>query len=542
MKIFDAKDYGMEQNTDITVKLLELLEKFKAIDEEKILQFDKGEYFLSSKLSKKLNIYITNTIGKREWREGEIPHENKTPVYIDGISKLTIDGNDSVFFICGQVTNAVIRSSADITLKNLELKTVNPDIHDMTVVGKKLNYVDFKLDNESTYVKENDEFYFVGEDYKTPFTFKRVTSWWIGNVKKETPDKIVRTGNPFKLSYKIVELSKNLFRAYYFLPVSFEIGETFCLFDTRRRYAGIFIDGCKNVVFDGVKQRFNYSLAVVCQHTENLTIKNCDFSPKGEKKMASLADFIQVCMCSGQIVITDNYFEGAGDDCLNVHGFHFKIKNIKGNTITVSFKHPQSYGFLPLDKGDDIEFVNSTTLLTEGSAKILTSKMVNEYDIELEVDNTDNANVGDVIEDISKCPDLIFRNNRINRIITRGILVTTRGKVLVENNVFNNNSMSGILISNDAVGWYESGRVEDFTIRNNTFNSTDCGYDILIKPENKIHKGYVHKNILIENNIFNSNLKGGIYVKSSDNVIIKDNIVKEENFKIINKNSNITEI
>ena len=193
---------------------------------------------------------------------------------------------------------------------------------------------------------------------------------------------------------------------------------------------------------------------------------------------------------------------------------------------------------MAIDKGDEIVYVEPMSLKEVGKAKVLSARMISEYDIEVTVDNVSQAKVGDVIEDITKCPNLLFENNKLNRIITRGILITTRGKVVVQNNIFNSNSMHGILLSNDASSWYESGRVEDITIKGNTFNSTE-GYDIYIKPENVKHEEYIHKNITIINNVFNSDLTGGIYVKSSDNVFIKNNEIHEQNFRIDSKNSNV---
>ena len=44
--------------------------------------------------------------------------------------------------------------------------------------------------------------------------------------------------------------------------------------------------------------------------------------------------------------------------------------------------------------------------------------------------------VGQVVEDVDACSGLRFANNRMTRIITRGLLITTRGKVNIENNDF----------------------------------------------------------------------------------------------------------
>ena len=133
--------------------------------------------------------------------------------------------------------------------------------------------------------------------------------------------------------------------------------------------------------------------------------------------------------------------------------------------------------------------------------------------------------VGGVIENISACPDFEFAGNTINRVVTRGVLVTTRGKVRIENNKFLNTGMSGILISNDSSSWYESGAVRDVVIRGNAFMNCEENA-ILIKPENRKYAGPVHRNILIENNLFIINNTYALNVSNSADIVMRDNVYK----------------
>ena len=537
MKKYFARDYNIVENTDITVGFRAILDDLRAESGEKELIFDKGTYYLTSKNSTKLHLNITNTIGINEWEKGEEINEHFVPIYIDDINNLTIDFSNSTLIIKGVVTNIVITNSTNIKLENVEIQTDNPNLHELKVIDKKPFYTDYELDNESKYEKIGSKYYFVGEDYRLPFKYKTTKTWWICDIKPNTPNKTKRTFHPL-LSTKLKEIAPYKFRAYGLNSAKFEIGERLYLYDVRRKDVGIFVDNSKNITLQNIAQRFNYSLAIVCQHTENITIDSVDFTPVGAKRIVSIADFIQICMCSGDVVVRNSRFEGAGDDCLNVHGFHFKIVDINNDKITVRFMHPQSYGFMPFDVGDELAYIDRTSLIKKGTAKVLGCKMLNEYDIELTVDNVPNVSL--MVENITKTPNLLFENNYLNRIITRGILVTTKGKVVIRNNIFNDNSMSGILLSDDANMWYESGCCNDVLIEGNTFNNSE-EYDILIKPENTKFEGYVHNNITIQNNEFNSKIGGGIFVKDSGNVVIKNNKINEKTFNIINKNSNIIE-
>lgn len=524
MKTLKANEYGIKANSDITLELVKLIETAKQIDGEKTICFETGTYFIDSEKCKKYMLYITNTVGDNEFSDHETPHLNAVPFYFNNIDNLIFDGNNSVFIIDGKVTNIAVENCSHLTLKNLEICHSHPDMHELKVVKKSSFYVDFEIDKDSLYKIENNKLYFYGKDYCVAADKAALNAHWIGLITEKYPDRIKRVSHPLRGCVRIKALNHRIIRAYYVNTLRFEVGGRFYLFDVRRQFAGIFVNQCENVILDNIKQRFNYSLALVLQDSKDVSMFNSEFAPEknSARKMASVADFIQVCMCRGNIRIENNLFDGAGDDCLNVHGVHFKIMQIIENKLIVRFMHPQSHGYNSLHTGDKIAFINPKTLLEHGDTKIISSRLIKEYEIELEVASVKNAVIGEVIEDVSACPDVHFAGNTLNRIITRGLLLTTRGKVVVEGNVFKSNSMSGILLSDDAKSWYESGMCRDVTIQNNTFDY--CGETpILIKPENSVYNGAVHKNIKILNNHF-KNYKGyAIRAKSSDNIIVQSN-------------------
>lgn len=324
---------------------------------------------------------------------------------------------------------------------------------------------------------------------------------------------------------KISELAPRKFRVKFPAHKRFKKGQEFYVFDAHRSDVGIFAERCNNLTFSGIEQYFNYSLALVLQNCTDVALEKCHFAPKpgSERKLASLADFIQACMCSGKISVTDCLFDGAADDALNVHGVHFAIEDINGKELTAVYKHPQTWGFNPLHEGDEIEFINPKTMLPVGKNKIVSSSLTGARTIRLTLQDEISAEMkGSVIEDISRCPELYFANNTLNRIITRAILYTSRGKCVIENNRFINNAMSGVLLSDDANSWFESGLCRDVTIKNNEF--CDCGgTPILILPENRVHAGAVHSNIKIIGNKFKKYRGACIKIKSASGVVIRDN-------------------
>ena len=541
MKTINAEKFGILPEKDITKNLIDLIDSVAKTDEKQTVVFQRGTYYISSEKCRQHMLYITNTAGEKEFKSGEKPHLNAVPFYFENISNLVFDCNDSVFVIDGKVTAMAFENCSDITVKNLELRYKSPDMHELNVVKKTPFSVDFEIDCDSSYEVKSNKLTFVGKDYNLSSDKSILKATWIGLIRKDTPEKIERVLHPLATYIAIRDLGKRKIRVTFPATFRYKLGDRFYIYDVRRQFAGIFVNRCKNTNFQNVKQRFNYSLSFVAQDSENIAAEELDFSPeKGSaRKVASVADFVQLCMCRGKIEIKNSRFVGAGDDCLNVHGVHFKIVGKSLNEITVRFMHPQTFGFNPLRVGDTVAFIDPDTLLQSKTAVIKKSKLIDAYNIVLTLDDSTGAAVGNVIEDIDACPELNFENNFVSRIITRGLLITTRKKVNIENNRFVSTSMSGILLSDDAKSWYESGMCRDVTIKNNTFDY--CGQTpILIKPENSRHDGAVHKNISVIGNAFKGYSGYCVEAKSTDNISLKGNSFLSEK-KIKAKNcKNVT--
>ena len=153
-----------------------------------------------------------------------------------------------------------------------------------------------------------------------------------------------------------------------------------------------------------------------------------------------------------------------------------------------------------------------------------------------------NIQVGDVVENNTRTPNFYLRNSTLKQSNTRGLLVTTGRKVVIENNEFHRLGMHAILIANDAQSWYESGAVNDVLIRNNTFN--ECGYNsapdnyvIAIAPENHEEQAgkYVHRNIRLVNNTFNVYDAPLLMAKSVDKLTFSNNTIQQTSLFSPNK-------
>lgn len=532
MKTIEAKSFGIFPNDEISKKLEALFESLESQDEETTVIFEKGTYHIDAERSKKRRLVVTNTVGDGEFSKDEVPHLVSTALYLSRVSNVTLDAGGSVFVVDGKATNVALEECENVTLKNLEIRHSHPDMHELRVLRKGLFSVDFEVDRDSRCELKEKKLRFVGKGFQSRFSKKAFASGPVALlIREKEPERVFRVLCPLFSATSVSSPEKNVLRVRFPNTSRFKLGDRYYIYDVRRQFVGIFINRCKNVTLDSVKQRFNYSLALVAQDSENLKIENVCFAPEegSARKIASCADFIQLCSCRGKITVKNSLFEGAGDDCLNVHGIHFQITAAEKNEATVRFMHPQTHGFNPFKALDEIAYIDPDTLLEKGRAVVESSELKNEYEIRLRLSG-DAPKAGLAVENVSACPELVFENNELGKIVTRGLLITTRGKVLVKNNRFKNTGMSAILLSDDAKSWFESGMCRRVEIEKNVFEFCG-GIPILIKPENKTYKGAVHKNIKISENRFISFKKLCVKASSTDNITIEKNDFSGRLFK-----------
>ncbi len=521
------ESFSVKPDADVTVAFRNLFNTCAQSAVNKNLTLLKGNYVFRSKNVSPRQVFISNTVGEDEYPKGVKPSMRKIALVIEGVKNMEIDCNGSTFIMDGKLTHIMFKNCENITLKNLTLESVQPNVHKITVLKASPFYVTFSVDESSNLDEENGDFYWYGTDYKMYFSQFKKRGWWIPTATRDNFNHIKRAGNnqPFDGVSAIRRIGDRTFTARYIVPKSFEEGQVFYPYPVIRDEVGILIDSSSKITLQNVKQHFNYSLALIAQNSADITIDGCEFAPAPDSEVdfASFADFFQFSMCRGKVTVKNTKTDAAGDDVCNVHGFHFKITDVNKDKITVKFCHPQSYGFECIRQGDMLAFIDPKTLLEVGTARVLSATLRDDYFYDLTL-NTYGCpiGVGGAVENISACPDFEFSSNTINRIVTRGVLVTTRGRVLIENNKFLNTGASGVLISDDANYWYESGCVRDVTIRGNAFMNCDENA-ILIKPEVAKYAGPVHRNILIENNLFVLNNTHALNVSGAENVVMRGN-------------------
>ena len=484
-----------------------------------IIQLKPGRYDFTRAESVKKLYYVSNTTSEVE----DADPTKHIALLLKNLKNVTIDGCGSTLMMSGEMTSFVIDQCENITLKNLSIDNCNPTQTELTVKENGENYLIAEVHETSQYKIVNGKLSWYGDGWE----FNN----GIAQSYNPVSDLTWRSWSPMNGLKRTVEMSKNLLYMQYDKKPKVKVGTVFQMRDAIRDEVCGFINRSKNVRLENVNVYYLGNFGIVCQYSNNVAFKHSNFNPKpgSGRTNAGFADFIQVSGCKGLIDIANCNFAGAHDDPINVHGTHLKVvEYVNDRTVKVRFMHHQTYGFEAFFKGDEVELVNAKTLLAVLKGKVVKANLDNPRVMTITLDRKIPADVSEleyvVMENVTWTPEVKIVGNRFSRIPTRGILLSTRRKSLIENNIFHGMQMSAILVADDAMSWFESGPVHDLTIRKNTF--LECGGPIiLIAPEYRNFKGAVHKNITIEQNVFESTHPNvtGIYAKGVDGLVIRDN-------------------
>lgn len=454
-------------------------------------------------------------------------------LWFRNLRNVTLDGRGATIITHGEMTSFVVDSCADITLKNFSLSAADPSVTEFTVISVEPNAFTFAVSPRSGYeIDAEGNFSWIGEGW-------RFADRLPGYVQVFYPDRnlTMRCLSPMQGRLKASLVGKDTVRMELSETPVVHPGEVYQMRHLIRNEVCGFINMSRDVTLENIDFDFMGNFGIVGQFSENLTYDRirCRPQPGSGRTNAGFADFVQMSGCRGKVSIINSYFEGSQDDPINVHGTHLKVTAITpgSRTVTTRFMHPQSFGFTPFFAGDDIEIVDVHSLRCVAPAKVVAVSRLSDYDYSITLDRALHEGLEAVdlaIENVTWTPEVEIRGCYFARTPTRGILITTRRKSVIEDNTFVRTPMPAILIADDARSWYESGPVKDLTIRRNTF--IDCSQPVIdVRPENDRDDGPVHSNITIEANRFivapgsHATLQSLIQLRGTEDVRITGNTI-----------------
>lgn len=495
--------------TDMTAEFAAAVAKVRA-DGGGTISLEPGDYRFSSPV--KSDIWVSN-------------HDNPRPrrifVPVCGVSNLTVRCTQGAArFVCdGEGIAFMLMDTKDVRIENIVFDYLRPFFSIWTLKGGKLTQCDrtytYELDGRTIYATGTGwrERQVMCEMFDAKTKAYIGTTRWDGSIDMDfgMPDgTIAMTRSPYRPNPCVL-----LYRA-------------------------------ESTVFTGCGAFASAGMGFIAQRSVDVRIDG--WRTRGGRPLALQADATHFSNCKGDVIVENCVFEGMVDDAINVHSTSLRIVDRKGaDTIICKYMHVQSVGFETFRSGETLRFIKGATFEPGMEMKVVSSTMTAHDTVELKLagDVPGEYGVGDAVENADWQPNVCFRKNVVRNSSPRATLFTTPGRIVCTDNLFENVAGQPIYLAGDAWDWYESGACRDVLVKNNVFRR--CGFKsgrgmIQIEPavhDLKAQKERYHRNILVENNVFEDFTLPLVWARSAENVVLRGNKIINGNERIVTESASV---
>lgn len=557
-KVYDISTFGLKPDThkNASPVLQKALSKIKAEckdGEAVILRFSEGRYDFHEKGAAVREYYISNH---------DQDNPKKVGIALEDMKNLTLDGQGAQFVFHGRMLPVSLLRSENCSLKNFSIDFENPHIAQVKIlentpqegiVFEPASWVKYRIAKDSIF-----------EAYGEGWTLKH--SWGIA-FDGDTKHLVYNTSDIGCPTKGASEIAPRRIRAPHWKDARLVPGTVVVMRGWGRPTPGIFLSHDLNTTLENIKVHYAEGMGLLAQFSENITLEKFCVCLKGEddpRYFTTQADATHFSGCKGKITSCNGLYEGMMDDAINVHGTYLKVvKRIDDHTLVGRYMHDQSWGFEWGRAGDEVQFVQSSTMELIGNQNKIASIRphdkeqidgAREFIITFDeaIDPAVNGQSGFGIENLTWTPEVLFAGNTIRNNRARGSLFSTPRKTVVENNLFDHTSGAAILLCGDCNGWFETGACRNVIIRKNRFvnaltnlfqftNAVISIYPEIpdLKNQQKYFHGGPEGGIVIEDNEFDTFDAPILYAKSVDGLIFRNNVIKKNtDYKPFHSNRN----
>jgi len=525
-RIVSVTDFGAEPGSrkNAVPAVQRALDACRRLDKPTLV-FPKGRYDFWPQDAVEKVYFESNTTAN---------NPKRLAIFIENFTGLTVDGGGSTFVYHDRIQPFTVDRSTGVTIRSVSIDWDVPLSAEAVVAAATEESIDLRIDERQfPYVIENGHVVFTGEGWQS--------AWWgVMEFDGKTLRVVPGTGDAGCLGqgwreHRAEAIAPGLVRLHRRFERRPAVGNVLVLRHSERDHAGLFLLDSRDVTIENVNLLHSAGLGLLAQFTENLTVRNFHAVPSPARRVLSgHDDGIHVSNCRGLVLVEGCRFHGLMDDPINVHGTSVRIiERPAPDRLVCRFMHEQSTALGWGHGGDRVGFIEHTSMRTVSEGVVVSFKAIDRDSFEIQLEKPVPADVmpGDAVENLTWSPDVIIRGNEFASNRARGVLVSTPGRVLVEENTFES-SGSAILIAGDANDWYESGAVRDVTIRGNVFGSAclsspyQFGEGVIsILPEipRPDPAFSFHRNIRIEDNEFHPSDYPVLYAKSVDGLTFSGN-------------------
>ncbi len=539
-------DFGLEPDSRVnaTSFINKAMQKCRG-KENIVLAFKKGRYDFWQQYATEKNYFESNTT---------YTNPRYCALVVEKMKHFCIDGRGSDFVFHGKFQPFSVDSSENISIKNVSVDWEIPFGAEAEIMDVTSQYFDLKIDPRLyPYIVENDKLWFVGEGWKNrwggvkwndPVEFDRETL----TVTAETHDDVL--GGRWEDKYKAKEIGEGMVRIAYDKNSLLKKGNYLVLRHGVRDHAGIYIQESKNVLLENINMYSNSGISYLAQYSENITLRKANCLPGPKRKiMSGHDDGLHFSNCKGKIITENCILKGLMDDSYNVHGTYVIVSEVLNDkSLLCRFPHHQSFGLTWARSGETIAVINGRNMKNNGECIVEAVKVRTPEFFEITFKDIipKETKKGDALENISWEPEVLITRCYFGSHRARGVLVSTGGKIVIDDNVFES-SGAAIVFPGDIKEYFENGPIKNAEISNNKFKVSCLTSEYMTSeavitvglevPELALNEPCIHRNISIINNDFEMHDFPALYALSVDRIVFSYNKIRySDRYKTWHKN------
>lgn len=288
-------------------------------------------------------------------------------------------------------------------------------------------------------------------------------------------------------------------------------GEELYLWHSYHSRPAILIENAKDTVLRDVTVHSQPGMGIVGMRSENILIERLRVVPSAGEHMSTNTDATHFASCRGKLRLDGCYFEGQGDDSINVHTYYYTVTEREGCRVRLQVKAPTGTHSQALDYpevGDTLELTSKATLLCEDKYRVVScTPDFDGYFCDVVLDRELPEDISPYFfSDPDELPDLEFVNCFARNHYARSILIKCR-RALVENCTICDCYESAVRIAAEA-WWHEGIPTADVTVRRCRFINCgridrSCG-GVYVRMDCDDRNSLAHESVVIEDNIIDS--------------------------------------
>ena len=425
------------------------------------------------------------------------------------VRNLTIEGNGTLLRFAGYISPFDLESCDNVRIENLSIDYVRPFVSEGTVTAVGDGWYDMTFAAHYNPVVYGGNLHFRdGDGNEYPFNNLLEFDTRRREVAYHVHDRWMSGG-----TCEAERLPDGTFRLHDKAFDTATVGNTIIFGAQSRLHPAFTLWECDGFTLADVDIYCCCGMGVIAQCSRDIELDRVKVVPApGSDRMISIsADATHFINCKGYIRMIDCDFLNQKDDATNIHGWYMAVeKRLGDNRLLLGWRHSQQRGIDFIRPGMTLELVDNQTLESYARLKVAHARMLNaDYaEVTFAEPLPERVAAGHVAAEDDGYPDVLISGCRIGNNRARGLLLGSRGRIVVEKCTFHTPG-SAILFEGDGNYWFEQSGVRDVVIRDNVFDNCMYGSSTwgraCIAVGTGIPKGAdsrYHRNITVENNTF----------------------------------------